>query len=120
MRIDSEMQSRRMSHHAHRRFGVRLKPAHVVRCFGGVHLFPMRFALHRYFLFLLQEKELIMYQTAKTNYQYAFELAGSNLHKPFIQLTREYEYAWYGGFAIEKAQFDRYYELVSKLKNELN
>jgi len=75
---------------------------------------------YRYFLFLLQEKELIKYQTAKTNYQYAFELAGSNLHKPFMQLTREYEYAWYGGFAIEKAQFDRYYELVSKLKNELN
>lgn len=75
---------------------------------------------YRYLLFLLQEKELIQYQTAKTNYQYAYELAGTNLHKPFLQLTREYEYAWYGGFAIEKEQFEQYYQLVSKMKNNLS
>jgi hypothetical protein len=75
---------------------------------------------YRYLLFLLGEKELIRFQTAKTNYQYAYELSGTALHKPFMQLTRQYEYAWYGGFDIEKSQFEQYYRLVTQLKEDIN
>ena len=75
---------------------------------------------YRYMLSMLQSKALIQYQVAKTNYQYVFELNGTNFYKPFMQLTRDYEYAWYGGFEIEKAFFEKYYDTVSGLKSALN
>jgi hypothetical protein len=75
---------------------------------------------YRYLLNLLQQKELINYQVAKTNYQYAFELSGTQLHRPFMQLTRDYEYAWYGGFNIQQERFEAYYRKVSDIKKELD
>lgn len=74
---------------------------------------------YRYLLHLLRERELIQYQTAKTNYQYAYELAGTSLYQPFMQLTRGYEYAWYGGFAIARERFEAYYEQFNGIKNDL-
>lgn len=75
---------------------------------------------YRYLLSLLQEKNMITFQVAKTNYQYVFELAGTQLHKPFMQLTRDYEYAWYGGFPIEQDRFEDYYHKVTSIKKELD
>jgi hypothetical protein len=75
---------------------------------------------YRYLLSLLQEKNMISFQVAKTNYQYAFELAGTQLHKPFMQLTRDYEYAWYGGFNIQEERFQDYYHKVTSIKKELD
>jgi len=75
---------------------------------------------YRYLLSLLRDNERIDYQVAKTNYQYVLELAGTPLHKPFRQLTHEYEYAWYGGFAIPEEHFKAYYSKVTELKNELD
>jgi flagellar basal body-associated protein FliL len=75
---------------------------------------------YRYLLSLLQEKNMITFQVAKTNYQYVFELAGTQLHKPFMQLTRDYEYAWYGGFNIEEDRFEDYYRKVTTIKKELD
>lgn len=74
---------------------------------------------YRYLLNLLQEKELIAFQTAKTNYQYAFELSGNKLHQPFLQLTRGYEYAWYGGFPITRERFEAYYQQINGIKQDL-
>jgi|GEM_PF-512004 len=75
---------------------------------------------YRYLLHLLGEKGLIAFQAAKTNYQYVYELAGTRLHKPFAQLTRDYEYAWYGGFEIAKDNFDQYYQTILSIKKALN
>jgi hypothetical protein len=75
---------------------------------------------YRYLLSLLQEKNMISFQVAKTNYQYVFELAGTQLHKPFMQLTRDYEYAWYGGFQIGEDRFEDYYHKVTTIKKELD
>lgn len=75
---------------------------------------------YRYVLILLSEKELIKYQSAKTNYQYAAELAGSQWYQPFMQMTRQYEYAWYGGFDLKQQQFDHYYNLLRDFKNRLD
>lgn len=74
---------------------------------------------YRYLLNLLHEHELIRFQTAKTNYQYSYELSGTRWHQPFVQLTRQYEYAWYGGFAIEREQFEAYYRLLTETKQGL-
>ncbi len=37
---------------------------------------------YRYLLNLLHENELIRFQTAKTNYQYSYELSGTRWHQP--------------------------------------
>jgi hypothetical protein len=74
---------------------------------------------YRYLLSLLQDRELIRYQTAKTNYQYAYELTGTRIHQPFLQLTRGYEYAWYGGFPIAKERFEAYYQQIDNIKKDL-
>lgn len=74
---------------------------------------------YRYLLSILSEKELIRFQTAKTNYQYTYELSGTQWHQPFVQLTRQYEYAWYGGFDIEQEQFEAYYRLLTETRKGL-
>jgi len=75
---------------------------------------------YRYLLHLLQERELIAFQTAKTNYQYAYELSGTMLHRPFLQLTRGYEYAWYGGLPVAKERFEAYYQEINGVKKDLH
>lgn len=75
--------------------------------------------LYRYLLFQMQEKGVIAYQVSKTNYQYVYELTGTQLYKPFVQLTREYEYAWYGGFDIVQAHFDQYQLRIQQFKSTL-
>lgn len=86
---------------------------------AGNYRLALRYG-YRYLLTMLQEKELIQFQVAKTNYQYVYELKGTSFHKPVMQLTREYEYAWYGGFEIEKPFFDHYLQMITTIKKELN
>lgn len=74
---------------------------------------------YRYLLTSLQEKELIKYQVAKTNYQYVYELSGTNFHKPFMKLTRDYEYAWYGGFEINEDFYEGYYQMTQDIQKQL-
>lgn len=74
---------------------------------------------YRYLLSLLNEKELIRFETAKTNYQYVYELSGTPWHQPFVRLTRQYEYAWYGGFDIDREQFEAYTRLLQETRQGL-
>jgi hypothetical protein len=74
---------------------------------------------YRYLLTTLQEKELIRFQMAKTNYQYVYELAGTEYHKSFMKLTRDYEYAWYGGFEINKDFYETYYQMTRNIQQQL-
>jgi len=74
---------------------------------------------YRYLLHVLSDKGKISYMAAKTNYQYAYELAGTSLYQPFLHMTRQYEYAWYGGFDLERPQFEQYYNLLKKIQSGL-
>ncbi|PSK92687.1 DUF4129 domain-containing protein [Taibaiella chishuiensis] len=74
---------------------------------------------YRYLLHLMHEQGKIRFETAKTNYQYAYELSGSRWHQPFMQLTRQYEYAWYGGFDIGQEQYETYYRLLTETRRSL-
>ncbi len=53
----------------------------------------------------LKDAELIQYSPDKTNQEYIFELSRSPLQESFRQLTRNYEYVWYGEFFLPE---DRY------------
>jgi len=85
----------------------------------GEHRNAIRYSYLR-LLQLLQERELIKYRTDKTNYDYYRELNDSPYKLPFKQLSRQYEYAWYGHFAIAGPLFDEYMNEFSKLKRQLS
>ena len=68
---------------------------------------------------LLQQRQLIQYRIDKTNYEYAAELNNTNYKQPFRQLSRQYEYAWYGDFAITSAAYATYAEQFSNVKKQL-
>lgn len=58
----------------------------------------------------LSERDLITWQEAKTNQEYVLELRRAELRPAFRQLTRLFEYVWYGDFPLSNAQYYRYAE----------
>lgn len=53
----------------------------------------------------MSEKRIIKYQQDRTNFDYLMQLHGSSYYEEFFQLTRSYEYTWYGKFAITSEVF---------------
>jgi hypothetical protein len=65
---------------------------------------------------VLADNKLIDWKINKTNIDYATELAGGNHYKDFQQLTRYYEFAWYGEFDLNQQD----YQKVSQSFNRFN
>ena len=53
----------------------------------------------------LANEEQIIYKPEKTNRQYVYELANSPIQADFENLTRQFEFVWYGNFPIDEARF---------------
>lgn len=53
----------------------------------------------------LDNASLINYQHEKTNHDYLQELKDTPLFKNFAQLTRHFDYIWYGQFSVSKKVF---------------
>jgi hypothetical protein len=68
---------------------------------------------------LLQERSLIAYRPDKTNFQYYRELADSPYRQSFRDLSRQYEYAWYGNYLPEKAVLDHYLQEFNNIRKSL-
>lgn len=56
-------------------------------------------------LYLLNESGKITWQPHKTNMDYANELSGSPLRQPFRELSKIYEYVWYGDYPMSSERF---------------
>jgi hypothetical protein len=69
---------------------------------------------------LLQERSLIVYRPDKTNIQYYRELTDSPFRQPFRDLSRQYEYAWYGNYLPSKAVLDYYMQQFNSIKKSLS
>ncbi len=54
----------------------------------------------------LTDAELIQYKPDKTNRQYVYELANSPRQADFEQLTRQFEFVWYGDFPVDAGRFE--------------
>lgn len=81
-----------------------------------------RLAVRYYYLFILQlmsEKELIDWQLQKTNHDYENEIQKPDLKKAFTQITRWYDYVWYGDFVIDEAQYQKAEVTFSGLQKTL-
>jgi hypothetical protein len=68
---------------------------------------------------ILQHNELIQYRSDKTNYDYYSELADTPYKQTFRQLSRQYEYTWYGNFAISQETYEEYMRTLNDLKKQL-
>lgn len=67
-----------------------------------------RLAVRLHFLRLLKnlaEKNAIQYKEDATNFDYLLQLKNSSYYNGFFKVTRYYEYAWYGGFAVNEELF---------------
>ena len=67
-----------------------------------------RLAVRLYYLKALKEltdREMIDWRINKTNRSYVYELNSPTLRPDFEQITRQFEYAWYGDFPVDEAQF---------------
>ena len=68
---------------------------------------------------LLQKKGLISAGGEKTNYEYYTELSNPAFKQPFRQLSRRYEYVWYGQYPVSGPDYDSYISLFNDLKKQL-
>jgi hypothetical protein len=61
---------------------------------------------YAYILELMGEKKLINLQPQKTNAHYLKEVRNLPLSPDFAKLTLQFEYVWYGGFELNKQQYE--------------
>ena len=69
-----------------------------------------RTAVRLHYLSLLRalsDRQLIDYTQEKTNSDYLFQLSSSHHYKGFFNLTRIFDYVWYGEFQIGRSMYDR-------------
>jgi hypothetical protein len=69
-----------------------------------------RLAIRYYYLWLLKkmsEKEIIAWDTEKTNSDYLNEIKNPTLKENFAYLSYLYNYIWYGEFELDEVSFDQ-------------
>lgn len=67
-----------------------------------------RLAVRYYYLFILKklsDKELITWESQKTNTDYIKELSDLGLKDQFQIITRLYDFIWYGNFAVDEKSY---------------
>ena len=74
---------------------------------------------YMWLLQLMQQRNLIQYRNDKTNHEYYHELKDSNYKQPFRQLSRQYEYSWYGGYQLPDTDYGAYMQLFNDVKKQL-
>jgi hypothetical protein len=68
-----------------------------------------RLAVRLLFLRLLRqlsEKNMIRYTPGSTNFDYLLQVQHTSWYRHFFRVTRNYEYAWYGRFDVDREKFD--------------
>ncbi len=81
-----------------------------------------RLAIRLHYLQLLSQmsdKGIIDYKQERTNNAYVLQLAGSAFYAPFFDLTRSFEYAWYGRFTISDGAFKTIQDKFAHFKTQL-
>ncbi len=69
-----------------------------------------KLAVRLYYLFALKnltDRGIIIWKPGKSNNEYIYEIGKNQQRGSFIDLSRLFEYAWYGGFEIDKTAFEK-------------
>jgi hypothetical protein len=83
----------------------------------------LRLAVRWYYLKelnLLNTKGWIEWQTFKTNIDYAGELHKASFLKAFVQISRIYDYVWYGQYGITTERFTEMETVFHEFEKEVN
>jgi hypothetical protein len=67
----------------------------------------------------LSDNNLIQWQIDKTNSAYLHELTNPEQQQTFGSITKQFEYVWYGDFAIDKEAFGNINQLFQNFKAQL-
>jgi hypothetical protein len=54
----------------------------------------------------LSDKNIIQYTQDKTNFDYLLQLHNTSWYPGFFRIVRNYEYAWYGHFEVDREKFN--------------
>lgn len=71
-------------------------------------------------LFLLDKKQLIVFAPYKTNIDYTYELKKDTYVTSYKQLSRIYEYIWYGQFSINETSYTENAKGFNNFEQQLN
>ncbi len=79
-------------------------------------------AVRLHFLQVLKSlagKNIIQYKQDRTNFDYLMQLHNSVYYSDFFKLTRNYEYAWFGDFPVNKETYSVIKNDFEKFENRL-
>lgn len=83
-----------------------------------------RLAVRLWFLRTLKsfsDKELVQWKIDKTNSDYYYELSGSKYQKDFGDVSKSYDYIWYGEFPVDEISYrieeEKFAMLFKKIKD---
>jgi hypothetical protein len=68
----------------------------------------------------LSDRNIIDYRHGKTDNDYVNSLYGGRFYNDFFRLTRNFEYTWYGQFAISSEAYEMMRADFTKFKNSLS
>ena len=76
---------------------------------------------YQYVLLLqqLSEKEIIVWEQQKTNEDYIKEVHHKNIHTEFEDITRFYDFVWYGSFEINKVEYLKGIESITVIERKI-
>lgn len=89
---------------------------------GAVSAADFRKAVRLHYLYLLRvmsERDMIEWRPEKTNGDYLREVGSSEYRSRFTELTLLFDYIWYGGFEIDRNQYNRVSATFTSLRSEL-
>lgn len=69
---------------------------------------------------VLSNKDLIGWKPNRTNYSYVQELEKYPYQADFVQITRYFEFAWYGDFQVGKSEYQEMQSLSGSFFTKLN
>ncbi|HEY1115407.1 MAG TPA: hypothetical protein VGE66_17665 [Chitinophagaceae bacterium] len=81
-----------------------------------------RLAIRLMYLQTLKEMalhNLIQYRQERTNNDYLMQLFQTGYYKDFFRLTRNFEYAWYGQFAVSPASYEQIRDEFTSFKQRM-
>lgn len=90
---------------------------------GSIATKDYRLSIRLLFLRLLKtmkERKVIEYSIDKTNFDYLFQLNGTDYFNGFSTLIKSYEYSWYGEFAISEQQYTLIEKNFSQFQQQIN
>jgi len=82
-----------------------------------------RLAIRYYYLSVLKtlsDTELIAWESQKTNTDYLKELKDTSLKHKFQNITRLYDFIWYGSFEINQTSFRQAEQKFKSINNSIN